>query len=183
MRKKIESICGIYKITNPIGEIYIGKSKNCRQRRKSNYVRQRKIFDSFQKYGKKNHVFEMIEIYKPELLDKREKFWIKHFETFDTPNGLNLTDGGKKYVFAKESTKIISRNSTGNTNWKGKKHKETTKEKQSLNSGQAKLVLNMETGIYYDSITEASKSTSICFDTLSNKLRGRLKNKTSFRFV
>lgn len=71
----------------------------------------------------------------------------------------------------------------------GKKHSEETKikMKKSKNVGEnnvkARLVINLETGIYYGCITDASKSVSMNQNTLYNMLTGYRKNKTSFQYA
>lgn len=230
MRKKALPICGIYKITNPIGQIYIGKSVHCKRRWRQNaYQRQRLIIESFEKYGYKNHTFEIIEECEEEQLNDREKFWVKHFDCFDTPNGLNLTGGSSKgYEFSKQSREIIKNNSTGNNNWEGRKHTEESKSKigkahkgrkhteearKNMGQGQkgrkasdetrkimseqrkgipkpigfvahtAKVVLNTETGVYYVSLREAAKSSTIKYDTLQDMLSGKRPNKSQFIYA
>lgn len=49
--------------------------------------------------------------------------------------------------------------------------------------GQAKIVLDLETGIYYESAKEASIIKNIKHSTLKNKLNGNDKNNTSMRYV
>ena len=83
---------GIYKITNPIGQHYIGKSKDIYKRWNS-YKRdlgkgQPKLYNSFKDYGIENHIFEIIEICDVSILTEREKFYID--DTFAYHN-LNST--------------------------------------------------------------------------------------------
>jgi len=95
--------CGIYKITNPLGAIYIGKSKNIISRFK-NYKhlkennKQTKIYNSLQKYGWDKHIFEIIEECNEDQLNDREIYWINHYNSYHYNNntfGLNLTKGGE----------------------------------------------------------------------------------------
>lgn len=99
---------GIYKITSPIGRIYVGQSKNLDER----LVRYKKLqccknqlflYRSFLKYGVDNHIFEVIErgnFTKKELNILESKF-IKEFNSYNgvSKNGLNLTTGGDSYEF------------------------------------------------------------------------------------
>lgn len=48
------------------------------------------------------------------------------------------------------------------------------------NNINAKLVLNLETGIFYDTIREASEAASVNYNTLKNKLNGSKNNNTNF---
>lgn len=70
---------GIYKITNPKGEIYIGQTIGI-ERRKKEYSKiksygQPKLQNSFEKYGWENHMFEVIEECILEQLDEKEIYW------------------------------------------------------------------------------------------------------------
>jgi group I intron endonuclease len=72
---------GIYSITNPIGEVYIGKAKIL-ERRFFNYKYgkgkgQHKLKDSFDKYGFNEHSFTILEKCLVEDLDKRESYYKK----------------------------------------------------------------------------------------------------------
>lgn len=100
-----QKISGIYKITNPSGRIYIGKSVNVVirfQEHRSDPIKrkQRKKYvepilnNSMIKYGPTNHFYEIIkECPVPEL-----NFWEKHFillfDTYNTKHGMNCTSGG-----------------------------------------------------------------------------------------
>lgn len=49
--------------------------------------------------------------------------------------------------------------------------------------GRGKIVLNLETGIYYDSASKAAKSHGIPAPTMVNRLNGYVNNKSPFRYV
>lgn len=106
---------GIYKITNPQGKIYIGKSKDI-EKRFASYLKlqhcsqQIKIYNSLKKYGPKNHIFEIIERCPESDLDLREIFWIKKLNS--VTEGLNLTWGGDGGNLSEESQ---FKKSTSNT--------------------------------------------------------------------
>jgi group I intron endonuclease len=95
--------CGIYKITNPSGAIYIGKSKNIISRFKDykhlkENNKQTKIYNSLQKYGWIKHTFEIIEECSEDILNEREIYWIEYCDSYHHNNkifGLNLTKGGE----------------------------------------------------------------------------------------
>lgn len=83
---------GIYKITNPIGEVYIGMSANIPKRWKSykclSNSGQPKLYDSFLSYGVEKHVFEVIEECEKDNLSEREKYWQQQHDCFES--GLNV---------------------------------------------------------------------------------------------
>ena len=90
----------IYKITNPSGRVYVGKTKRLKTRiweyRWRSKKRKSIIHDSIKGYGWENHTLEVIEEVADELLNEREIFWIKELNTFylDNPKGMNMTRGG-----------------------------------------------------------------------------------------
>lgn len=136
----------IYKITNPIGEIYIGQSV-IYKRRLNNYKSYRcksqpKIYKSLIEYGFKNHKFEIID----------DNININHLDTIETYNiwlynsykrGLNCTPTaqvfrGKRHT--QESKLKISNGNKGKL--KGRIFSEETKKlmsetrKERLKSGK-----------------------------------------------
>jgi len=48
---------------------------------------------------------------------------------------------------------------------------------------RAKIILDVETGVFYYSVAEASKYSSYCEATISRMLTGKCKNKTSLTFT
>lgn len=75
---------GIYKITSPSGKIYIGQSTNIYKRWTIYRSLNRKamgpkIYNSLQKYGHQNHIFEVIEEGKVEDLDLLERKWKRYY--------------------------------------------------------------------------------------------------------
>lgn len=87
-----------------------------------------------------------------------------------------------------------------NAHWNGRKHSIESRQKMSESSigvkGRPKefldsireqglekrrtIVLNTETGIFYDSIIKASESISMNYRTFKNKVNGSKRNTTSF---
>ena len=106
----LKGVCGIYKITNPNGKIYIGQSRNIRVRMKS-YLnitckQQTILYSSLLKYGYENHFFEILEECELENLNNRERYWQDELEAVG-PLGLNcyLEKADGKFRQASESTK------------------------------------------------------------------------------
>lgn len=106
---------GIYKITNPKGKIYIGKSTNLEKRKKtyslpSQIKSQPRIYNSLLKYGWKNHIFEIQEECSLEELNDKEIYWINIFNC--VKEGLNLKQGGEggnhhpKTILKMKNTKL-----------------------------------------------------------------------------
>lgn len=85
---------GIYKITNNLNnKCYIGQSVHIERRFSEHCFPSKKsqISLAIQKYGKENFSFEIIEECSIEELNKREQFWIKHYNSL-SPNGYNITE-------------------------------------------------------------------------------------------
>jgi group I intron endonuclease len=101
----------IYKITNPSGRIYIGKTININARIsaytncKKSISQQKIIYNSILKYGWKSHSFEIIESTSIDLLNDLEKEYIKRYNSYHytNPDGMNLTLGGDGAFGRKDS--------------------------------------------------------------------------------
>src|ERR1035437_5349154 len=113
----MDKICGIYKITSPTGRIYIGQSVNMKRRiMKYKYgecKQQPKIYHSIIKYGWNAHIFEVIQECNIPLLNILEKYYIKFYDTFNTPHGMNLTDGGEGANVTDETREKIRKSKLG----------------------------------------------------------------------
>ena len=118
---------GIYKITNPKGQIYIGQSINI-DRRWKEYKRLqkrsagRKLLNSLKGYGIDKHSWEVIEECEMEQLHERELYWKQFYKSVEY--GLNCdyfdNSGGPR---SEETKQRISEGA------KGKKRSEYTKQK------------------------------------------------------
>lgn len=89
---------GIYKITSPSNNIYIGQSTNIEKRWKyySKIERcksQTKLYHSFQKYGIDNHQFEIIEECSEDKLLERETYWKEYYKVLEKPSLCCRLDG------------------------------------------------------------------------------------------
>lgn len=190
---------GIYKITSPKGRVYVGQSKNINKRFKDyNYLhnQQPKLKNSFIKYGKDNHKFEVICECKIDELNDLERYYQ---EVYDCVNkGLNceyVNDSNSPKQRSEETKKKIgdfNRNKKRSEDIclkisqsrKGIKFSESHKKnirisKTGQNNKRSKLVLDLSTGVFYDSIAEAGKTYSIDSRTLSRYLNGTRKNITN----
>lgn len=109
----------------------------------------------------------------------------------------------------KKISKAMSIIKKGNKIWLGRKHKDSSKLKLSISKigelnpmfgkkpkeesinhlikfnkeNRSKLVLDIETGIYYNSVIEAAELLGYSKSTLASRLNGRLKNNTNLRYA
>jgi len=159
----------IYKITNPAGGIYIGRTcdfntRMSRYRRwKVATIEQHRVEDSFRQFGFDNHVVDKIDqfVSDKDYADSKEMFWIRsymsNFNKWPEMSGLNLTDGGISSC----------------------KRKEGFIFKQGV-AARKKISLFDINGAFikeYSSISEASAELGIGRDRIKNHIYGRLLRK------
>lgn len=234
--RDIGIICGIYKITSPTGRIYIGQSKNIKQRfrdynKPSGGKGQTRLYKSFLKHKIENHQFDIIEYCSIEDLNCSERFWQDEFDVLN--GGLNcvLQDcNSERKKLSKETKENMRLSKLGdknpmygikrteeskkkqgdairgekNTRW-GKKLPEETCRKMKENHADirgdknpnfgkdfsggknpnAKKVINIETGVIYNSIKETAEIFNIKLSVLKYRLssKGIHTNNTPLRIL
>lgn len=189
---------GIYKITSPSNKVYIGQSIRLKERiieykKQKNCNGQPKLFNSFLKYGIENHKIEIVEECNIDLLNTRERYWQDYYDVLkkglnclltkteilprvvseETKKKLSKAKKGKKQNTEHINKRVISK--------KGYIHSFETKNKIALK--QNKILLDLTTGIFYDSILIAAKTFNINTSTLQAMLSGRFKNKTNLIYA
>lgn len=87
----------VYKIENPLGQIYIGQTANYKYRVKQykNLTNSsQKVKQSFLKYGFENHIFTILKVCnnKDELYEN-ESYYIRKYNTIN--NGLNMINANR----------------------------------------------------------------------------------------
>jgi group I intron endonuclease len=103
----------IYRITNPKGRVYIGKTGNYKARVRQYKCIQLKdqnlITRSLVKYGFDAHKFDIIDTFTGtgNYCSGKEMFWIRTYMSnmckYPEQNGMNLTDGGEGVLGIKRS--------------------------------------------------------------------------------
>mgnify|MGYP003648967643 CR=1 FL=1 len=134
---------GIYKITSPTGKVYIGQSIEIEKRFKryrlmhTSIKSQIKLYNSFNKHGVENHLFEVILECKINELNNNERYYQDLFNVISV-NGLNcrLTKSLDKSGKLSEETKLKIKkiNSLKKNHFFGKKHTDDSKEKMRISS-------------------------------------------------
>ena len=84
-------------------------------------------------------------------------------------------------IVSNETKLKISNSHKGKQTTLGRKHSEETKRK--IGDKSQKIIINIETGIFYFGIQEVSLIYKINHSTLRNKLNGSTKNNTNFCYV
>lgn len=174
----------IYKITNNKNDrIYIGQTVNSLQERIWNYKKEykhsthrRPILDAMRKYGFENFSFEIIaETNSQKELDELEKYYIKNFHSLCTENGYNVELGGNGFGKHSEETKRkISQTQIGEKN-----HMYGKIGKKNVTS---KPVIELTTGIIYESASIAGKELNISFSHICGCCRGERGSVNNFVF-
>lgn len=130
---------GIYGILNlSNGKWYVGQSVDIDHRKNQHIGTLRNgthknshLQSAFNKYGEKSFCFIVLEECKREMLEDREKFWIKNKSAFE--NGYNKTIGGEGvhgWVPTEEYRRNASIRFSGKGNpYYGRKHSEETRKK------------------------------------------------------
>ena len=101
--------------------------------------------------------------------------------------GQKGTYGFKGKTHSLEAKMTLSKKAMGHKRSLGMKRSEDQINNMSIsklgNKSKSKLVLNLETGIYYNSAKEASENYCINRTTLTARLNGNLVNRTQFVYV
>ena len=131
---------GIYKITNPIGAVYIGKSldldRRLREYKNINCKLQSKLYASILEYGWNNHQFIILEECEEHRINDLERYYQELYNC--VKSGLNCVYTSTKNKSGRlgEETKLKM-----SVAKKGKKDSEITKLKK---SESAKIFQNLE---------------------------------------
>jgi group I intron endonuclease len=165
---------GIYKIINPEGQIYIGKSSNIEKRwnqyKNFEHKNQPLLFNSFRKYGWYNHIFELVEECSGSKLSEKEKHWIDFYNSIQ--EGLNCNPN--EYLIGKAGPKKGTTKGISKITPEGKKIK-STKMKNLWESGEMqgrgkKPVINNSTQEIFSSLSEAVKQNKLSFKQIYIKI-------------
>jgi group I intron endonuclease len=164
---------GIYKITSPIGKIYIGQSTNLVKREYSYSLlhckTQPKLYNSIKKYGWDNHIFEIIHEFDEnttvKILNEYELLYWKKYVDLGV-DMMNITEPGNFKRHSEETKLKISQANKGKPTWsKGKKQTESSNLKRSISQKGKKL-----TEEHRNKLSEVRRKKVLQFDKLGNFL-------------
>jgi hypothetical protein len=158
-----------------------------------------KLHRSFIKHTPQAHNFKVIELCSVDTLNERERFYQEKHNSTSSKNlnciltkteskrgvGIRISDKQKKQIGDFHRGKVCSEETRKKIRIARAKQVITDdhKRKISENSGAARLVLNLSTGIFYPSAKQASVAHGIRHNYLVCSLIGRHKNKTDFTYV
>jgi hypothetical protein len=162
----MKKIIGIYKLTSPSGKCYIGQSKNIYQRyrehKRDTKHKHNKLYYALKKYGYESFTKEIIEECDKNILDERERHWIKHYDSVD--NGYNCDYGGQIHKeFSKEHKEKLRNAFLGKYN------------------GNQNIEFYID-DILYTSIGDANKKLNIPNKTIHNRLNSTNIEYKNYRY-
>ena len=173
-------ITGIYCIENKInGKKYIGKAKNIKKRWADHIRKLNKgthdnkyLLTAWEKYGRENFDFNIIELCEIDKLIEREIFYISFFDTFN--HGYNLTVGGDGlpgYKHSSDTKKIMSEKASGRIITK----EQIEKRKETISNWS-----DEEKEIFHKNLSEGHKGQVVSAETreiLSNYFKNNPSRK------
>jgi group I intron endonuclease len=105
----------IYLITNKVnGHKYVGQTTQPMNKRWSAHIQEsirmsnKPLHRAFRKYGVDKFVIKQIDECDISILNEREEYWIKHYNTFESAEGYNATSGGDRPSFSQETKDKLS---------------------------------------------------------------------------
>ena len=171
---------GIYTITNITNnKIYVGSAENNFEIRKNKHFKDLKnnkhpnphLQSSYNKYGEKNFIFEILEEQPKELCKYIETYWINILDTKNPFRGYNINDPIKNNKGRKMSLEFREKRRLLNL---GRKASPETKVKMSLaHKGKRKPTRTKE---HSEKISIANKGRKLSVETI-NKIKETAKIK------
>ena len=177
------------------GRKYIGQTNDIKARWKpSAYKTCTKFYNAIQEYGWNNFSHEILyDNLTLEEANKLEEELIAKYNTIN--NGFNLDSGGLNHLHSEETKIKMSNTRKGVPKTEAhkkaiseglKKYERTPEHNRNNQLAQhRKKVQCIETGIIYESLSDAERKTGILGETISRNCRGKQKSASGlhWRFV
>jgi group I intron endonuclease len=105
----------IYLIINKEnGHKYVGQTTQPMNKRWQQHIQEamrmsdKPLHRAMRKHGNHNFMIKEIDECNVNLLNEREEYWIKQYNTFESAEGYNATSGGERPIFDEATKKKIS---------------------------------------------------------------------------
>lgn len=178
---------GIYSLTNPDGQVYIGASTNIEARIKHHQVTNgkahSKLRTSFLKYGWDGHIPRVLETCSREQLLERERYWQDYY----TPVMLNRRKNGVNGIkpWTSEATRLLqSQALTGRKRaMKNKKHTAVTKQKMSAakkGTGRVIRMSQLDGTVVVEATLDVYLAEGLSRQCISMACLGKIKTYKNF---
>ena len=162
--RKLDKVCGVYQIRNIInGKLYIGSSKNLKSRfqthqknLRNNYHENQHLQRAYNKYGKDNIIFEVIEICAIENQYLCEQYWI---DKFFGDNCYNLNPIASRPPSPKGNVEVYKKVSHALKEW----HKDPENKKKYSETHKGHYV-SEETRIKLSKANKGKKPSKQCIE-------------------
>lgn len=168
----------IYKATNKTNnKIYIGQTiMTIKDRNRTRQYGKSKFDYAYRKYGEDGFNWEIIDTATSlEELNEKESYWIEKLNSTNPEIGYNLKGGGGNAFLTEEVKHKISEAQIGSKNHMfGKNYGQ---------NGKSKKVINLETGIIYESGTQAKDKLNLKSEFgIYNSCQGQCSSYKGIRF-
>ena len=173
-------IYSIFCISN--NKYYIGQAIDIEKRikahinkLKSNNHHSPYLQNTYNMYGEKDFIFEVVEYCNIDELDTKEQYYIKAYDSLN-PNGFNCTTGGngmRGFVFSEETKKNWAKSRKGK--YMGKEHTKSVKIK-----GTHKITGDI---VEFDSILDAERFLNIRGANKNISANCKNKKKSAYQYV
>lgn len=105
----------IYLIVNKQnGHKYVGQTTQGMNKRWQQHIQEalrmsnKPLHRAMRKYGNHNFMIKEIDECDESLLNEKEQYWIEKYNTFESAEGYNATNGGSRPVFSNETKQKLS---------------------------------------------------------------------------
>lgn len=177
---------GIYSITNLVNnKQYIGstcQSFNERWRKHLSHLKLNKhhsnyLQKSFNKHGRENFVFTILEFCSPEDCLKREQYYLDLFKVYESEFGYNICAFAGNTLgrrLSEDAKRRISEAAKGHKHWVGKTHSEEARKKISLARSKTYIFINPDKEeIVIFNLKEFCEANNLSYYCMRDVIRGR----------
>lgn len=200
----LPNTCGIYEILNVVTQHrYIGYTSNLRKRRNQHFFslehglhQNRYLQSSWNKYGKYNFKYNIIQFCSRDKLAYYEDYWVKILKTEDHYYGFNIQSTDPNNIFivseeTKQKLRIVNKGKRpSDLCFKNRRLIPMSKEHRIrigklTSERKSKKVMNILTGQLYKSVRLLSKELLVTESTLSYHLlqKSRVNKFPIYKYI